>query len=175
METLKVMITGHRPNKLGGYHKSNPRKLNIERKLRDVLTRIKTSANKKGKQPIAISGMALGVDQWWAEAALYQGIPCHAYVPFKGQETKWPKESQTYYTELLTRCDKEITVCPEGYAAWKMHKRDRAMVNDADICIAVWDGEPGGGTANTVNFIRQSGKPCLIINSSTLEEQWENS
>lgn len=171
---LKVMITGHRPNKLGGYEKDNPQQKKIIEKLEKCLERIQLSATERGKTPLAITGMALGVDQWWAKAALNKNIPCHAYIPFQGQECKWPEHAQQEYRNILTMCQKEFTISPEGYAAWKMHKRDRSMVDDADLCIAVWDGQPGSGTANTLNYIRQKAKPCLVINSESLEEIWEN-
>ena len=45
------------------------------------------------------------------------------------------------------------------------------MVDDADFCIAVWDGSPGG-TANCVNYIKLKRKPLLLIDPTTLKEEW---
>lgn len=167
------MITGHRPDRLGGYS-NYVVKSQISSKLKECLERIKKTASQKELTPVAISGMALGVDQWWASEAIKQQVQCYAYVPFVGQERKWPIHAQENYKDILNKCHKEVIVSPEGYAHWKMHKRDRAMVDDADICIAVYDGKPGGGTATTLEYIRKQGKPCLVINPSTLEEKWEN-
>ena len=170
---LTVMITGHRPHLLGGYNENNPKKLAIEKKLRGILTRINTTAIEKGKQPIVISGMALGVDQWWAKAAIDQGIACHAYIPFKGQEARWPKPSQAEYRNLLTHCEKKIIVCPGGYAAWKMKTRNEAMVNNANVCVAIWNGNFKSGTGHCVAYISEAKKPCLIVDPATLEARWE--
>ena len=83
---MKIMITGHRPSKLGGYG-TNPIRTKINNWMHTTLTECK----KKWPNIEVISGMALGVDQWWAHQARLLQIPFHAYVPFKGQEGRWPQ------------------------------------------------------------------------------------
>jgi len=42
----------------------------------------------------------------------------------------------------------------------------RRIVNDCDVLIAVWDGEPArgkGGTAEVVAYARDSGRPVVVI------------
>lgn len=66
------MITGHRPQKLGGF-KPNPTQTWVRAKLRKTLA----EAKKQHPEIEVISGMALGVDQWWAEEALVRNpISC---------------------------------------------------------------------------------------------------
>ena len=94
-----IMVTGHRPDKLGGYGPSE-----TQAAVRTWLwERVKLHAL-YNEDPFAISGMALGVDQWFAEEALDLGVPVHAYVPFEGQESRWPEPSRYAYGKLLKRC-----------------------------------------------------------------------
>ena len=173
--TLKVMITGHRPSSLGGYDENNEINQKIIKKLDEVLTRLnKYAIEKHNSVPVAISGMALGVDQWWAKLAIAKGINCYAYVPFVGQHKKWPIDSQKEYFDLIASCKREVVVSPGEYEAWKLEKRNRAMVEDADICIAVWNGNETGGTANCVKYIRKKQKHFLLIDSESLTEKWES-
>lgn len=160
---MKVMVTGHRPNKLGGYGQSD-----IQTAVRVELYNLLTDIQHDHPDLIAISGMALGVDQWFAQEAMDLFIPVHAYIPFLGQECKWPKLSQDTYNSILRKCTETIVVCEGSYAAWKMQKRNERMVDDANLCIAVWDGT-NGGTANCINYIRKSNKELIHINPKELE------
>ena len=63
---MKLMVTGHRPKDLGGYS-DNPTQEWIRQELRRVLLKAK---KKYGDNLEIISGMALGVDTWWAEEVL---------------------------------------------------------------------------------------------------------
>ena len=49
-----------------------------------------------------------------------------------------------------------------------MDKRNRYMVDQADVLIAVWDGSPSG-TGKTVRYAHQQGKPVIIINPVSLD------
>ncbi len=165
------MITGHRPVKLGGYSPENPLKQKLMWKFGEILDRAIIAANRKEENLAVISGMALGCDQWWASVALEKEVEVYAYIPFEGQESKWPSTAQQLYSALISKCKRIKVSCNAGYAAWKMQKRNRDMVDDADFCIAVWDGSTGG-TANCVNYIKLKRKPLLLINPNTLEEEW---
>ncbi len=137
-----VAFTGHRPVKLGGYGPSLIQN-RVRAAIADELVRIKPSS--------AISGMALGVDQWAAEICIDLGIPFVAAVPFVGQESKWPEESQRHYQLLLQRAYNIHVVSPGPYSPWKMQARNEWMVRSCNTLVAVWDGSEGG-TANCVRF-----------------------
>ncbi len=149
---IGAMITGHRPNKLGGYA-SSPIQIEVRAWMRAELN---TFHLRYGPRLRAISGMALGVDQWWAEEALRLGVPLHAYVPFIGQEAAWPIASREHYQHLLGQAETVVICSPGGYAARKMQIRNQRMVDDAQIYLAVWDGTYGG-TANCVGYMTQRG------------------
>jgi len=158
---VNIAFTGHRPNKLGGYDNNS----NLSKPLKTRLSTIFISRN--FQQPIIITGMALGVDTWAAEFAIKNNIPFHAYVPFVGQEKMWPAESQAHYKQIK-ECAKTVTyVCGPGYAAWKMQKRNEAMVDACDILIAVWDGTTGG-TYNCIQYAKSKGKEIINIHPNSL-------
>lgn len=170
---MMIAITGHRPGKLGGYRPKNPTEVGIRNKLGDILSRAKLRYR---DQLSIISGMALGVDTWWAEAALGRDIPVHAYIPFEGQQRKWPRESQDQYWDLLDQIQTTGTVryvCDPGYAAWKLMERNKAMVRDCDVLVAVWDGLKTGGTYHCISWAQENSScPILHLHPDTLREEW---
>lgn len=101
-----------------------------------------------------ISGMALGVDQWAAEAALFLGIPLVAAIPFKGQEKLWPAWQQRHYNDLLDKATKVQVVCLGDYHATKMQARNEWMVDHCGLMLAYWNGS-AGGTANCIRYARK--------------------
>lgn len=113
----------------------------------------------------AVSGMALGVDQDFVSVCLDLRIPFTAAVPFLGQESGWPIESQRIYFALLDRARKIEYVCEPGYASWKMQKRNEWMVDwveEDGKLLAVWDGSPGG-TGNCVRYANRRGRKIVRI------------
>lgn len=149
-----VAFTGHRPNKLGGYDEPNPVRDQIRAALRELLAELHPAK--------AISGMALGVDQWAAEMCIELEIPFIAAVPFDGQEDRWPPWSREKYAKLLKESCEMVKVCSAGYAPEKMQKRNEWMVDHCDVLIAVWDGT-SGGTANCVRYAESIGKRIIMI------------
>ena len=138
---MKVIIagTGHRPDKLGGYS---------EQVLRKLINTIKP--NLLGADQV-ISGMALGYDTALAIAALELDINLLCAVPFLGQESKWPKESQERYKEILQEAHTVIYVGEPGYAVWKMQTRNEWMVDHCTKLLCLWNGS-NGGTANCIRY-----------------------
>jgi len=157
---MSVAFTGHRPNKLGGYHTPNPKYRWVCWCIEEELLTLKPD--------FAISGMALGVDQWAAKICVQLGIPFLAAVPFRGQESQWPAQSQKEYRALLAKAFEVVIVCPGEYSPAKMQKRNEWMVDKCETLIAVWDGSPGG-TGNCVRYAQKVDrsivriKPCLTL------------
>lgn len=155
---MKVAFTGHRPQKLGGFDVETNQFSYIIGRIHQEVQKLE----KEDSNIVIISGMALGIDQWAARYAAVRGIPFLAYVPFNGQEGRWPSDSRKEYFELL-RNAKEVKIITQGaYAAWKMQRRNEAMVNDCDVLIAVWDGSTGG-TGNCVDYAKSVGKRIVYI------------
>jgi len=152
--------TGHRPDKVGGYSKD------VKIHLITVATNYLLTIP---RDTIIISGMALGWDQALAQAALALDFKVWAYVPFLGQESKWPQEIQDHYKLMLSYCDK-VKYCSEpGYSAMKMQIRNAMMVDDADSILAYYNGTPGG-TQNCINYANAKGKPVINLYKAQYHE-----
>lgn len=151
-----VSFTGHRPHpKLGGYKLPNPIYNYVVAELRRILNEIKPTK--------AISGMALGYDQWAAQACIDLNIPFIAAVPFQGQERIWPEESKIQYFSLLEKSAEVKIVSEGGYLGAKMDIRNRWMVDNSDLVIAAFDGVPSGGTFNCVSYANSKKRKIIII------------
>jgi len=143
-----IAATGHRPKKLGGYSKT------IETRLFNLALEYL----RKARPTMAISGMALGWDMAFADACEELGIPFIAAIPFIGQESVWPEQSQERYKRLLTKAHRVHVVSDGQYMPFKMALRNEWMVDSASKIAALWDGS-AGGTANCVAYAIGKGKP----------------
>ena len=151
-----VAVTGHRPNKLNNEYSMNGQlSTKIYRELEKLIKELKPTK--------MISGMALGVDIIFANLAINKKIPLIAAIPFIGQESKWPLQSQGIYNKILSLSTEKKIVSTGGYANYKMQVRNKYMVDRCDLLIAVWDGTEGG-TYNCVNYAIDRGKPIRRIN-----------
>ena len=144
-------FTGHRPGKLPwGEDESDLRCIALKAKLRAAVE----SAIHEGMEHF-ICGMAEGCDLYFCEAVLalredYPDITLEAAVPFAGQAEHWGAAQRQRYEALLARCD-TVTVLQEHYSPGCMMKRNRYMVDHADLIIACYDGK-SGGTLNTLRY-----------------------
>jgi uncharacterized phage-like protein YoqJ len=151
-----VSFTGHRPNKLSGYKLPNPTYIHVCQQLDRVLREVKPDK--------AISGGALGIDQYAANICFKMGIPVIFAIPFLGQEKAWPEASQKTYHKLLDKADEVVIVCEGGYAAYKMQVRNEWMVNHCDVLVAVFiPTETNGGTYNAIQYAKSVGKEIIFI------------
>lgn len=154
--------TGHRPDKLGGYSPSlHPMLVEFARQqLRNVV------GDTQPIQVTVISGMALGWDLALAEAAAREGYNVECYFPCLEHYAHWPQKTQVWYTRLLTGliCNgaKGRYTSRKPYAADKgcMIRRDKQMVDDCDLLLALWNGS-AGGTGTTVSFAEKAGRPWV--------------
>lgn len=160
LTSLKVAVTGHRPDKLGNEYSMNGEiSTKIYNKLSETIDRINPD--------VMISGMALGVDMIFANLAINRKIPLIAAIPFKGQEGKWPDSSQRIYNKMLGYAQEQYVICSGGYSSYKMQKRNEWMVDSCDILIAVWNGSEGG-TFNCINYAIEKDKLITRINPKEL-------
>ena len=149
---MKVAGTGHRMVKLGGYRDFWVTSL-------DQFA-IKVIQDLPVRPDLGISGMALGWDQSLARAFCYLKIPWLAALPFEGQDSRWPSAAKEEYRGLLNWATAVEVVSPGAYTPWKMHARNRWMVDqltdDSDRLLALWNGGDGG----TANCIRYAMRNC---------------
>lgn len=152
---LVVGITGHRPDKLGGWRWC-PTHAKVINDLRRAIIHLRPG--------YIITGMALGVDQWAAEIAIELGVPFIAAVPFDGQEGTWPPAAQNKYRQILSNAYRIYTVSPGPYEAWKMAERNKWVVANCHKLLAVWDGSRDGGTSHCVDYAERVGREIFRIN-----------
>lgn len=142
---MKLAVTGHRPQHLGGF--------GIE--IRQRLYVLATDELYRLQPATVYTGMALGWDMAVAAACIQLGIQFVACVPCDGQAAVWKQDDQRRYDKLLGHAAEIINVSPGPYAAWKMQTRNRYMVDRItdpdDLLLALYDGSPGG-TANCVKY-----------------------
>jgi uncharacterized phage-like protein YoqJ len=108
--------------------------------------------------------MAQGSDQIAAWVAMELNIPYIAALPCDDMDRVWPEESKKKFKLLVESAEKVINVNPGPYASWKMHSRDKYVVDNSNLMLAVYDGKPTGGTFITVDYTNKSNKKVLIIN-----------
>ena len=145
MTTNTIAFTGHRPPKLGlTWEGQGQRDL-------DIITQMAMTLELQ-RATVVISGMALGIDQLGARAALRLGIPFDAYCPFPGQAAMWSHGCQETYYSLLEQARRVIYTQPI-YSITAFQTRNEQMVDVADWLFAYWDGSPGG-TANCIEYAK---------------------
>lgn len=162
-----VSFTGHRPDKLGGFDDNNPTAL----KVKDALKKEIVNCINKGFNSF-ISGGAMGVDQWAAEVIIElkktHKIKLIIAKPFPSQDKVWKQETKEKFKKMCLEADEVVNVSDDPYAAWKMMARNKYMIDHSSLIIAVYNGDPTGGTAQTVKQAQKIGKQILIIDPNKL-------
>lgn len=138
---VKIAVTGHRPPRIRGQEQE------IKNWLKELLMNLKACY----KDVILLDGMAQGVDQIAATIAFSQGIPLKCYFAYKHDLNKAEQE----FAEIAEEIDWGYDEYPGKHAYLD---RDRRMVEDCDILLAVWDGVESGGTYYTYNYAQELGK-----------------
>lgn len=154
-------FSGHRPEKLPwGRDETDPRclalKIQLERQLRTLCL--------EGCRRY-LCGMARGTDMYYLETLdlLRREFPLtiEAVVPCPSQPSGWPEEDRVRYLRGLGLCDR-TRVLEDSYSDGCMLRRNRYMVEHADILLTVFDGSTGG-TAATVRYARGRGLTIIPL------------
>lgn len=168
-QITNVCFTGHRPNKLYGY-----RSYEDWRPLFDAIYLLCEELYHDYGTRTFVTGGAQGVDQtaFWAVNRLtcaHLDVNNVVYVPMKGQELRWKKNGlfgQNDYKNMLSNAS-EYCVLNDTPSTAALLKRNEKMVNDTDAVIAVWDGEPEGGTAACVRYAEKMHRKVIRIDPRT--------
>ncbi len=156
---MTLSVTGHRPDKLGGYGDEIFYKLALF--ARDQLVRL--------KPVLVITGMALGWDTAVALACADLELPFVAAIPFPGQDSRWPADSRRRYGYLLDRAARTHIVCAHGEPiAASMQKRNEWMVDNSDKLLALYNGSYGG-TRNCLKYAEKLHKEVIYVWEEWLE------
>jgi hypothetical protein len=144
---MKIAVTGHRPERLKGQEAI------IGQWLYDQLNKLQ---EQEEKITAAYNGMAMGADQIFALQCLKLNMPVYCVFPYK---RKRYHQDELYIMKqaisLITLQDKYSQDC--------FYKRDCYMVDNCDILFAVWDGQPYGGTYDTIEYAKKQNKLIIYI------------
>lgn len=164
---LRACFTGHRPDKFGSYAEDSPASKAVRRELRREIERLA----KEYDEVEFIAGGALGVDTWGALEVIGasgwtpsgDGISLTLAIPHVGQQNRWPHEAQLKYMQIF-KCANKVHWCDIGaYAPWKMMNRNKWMVENSDLVIAVWNGDEKGGTYHCVEYAKNKRKHIINL------------
>ena len=113
-----------------------------------------------------MSGMALGFDMIAVETLLklkkkHKDIKIIACVPWEAQDERWPEEQKKRYRTLLKKVD-FIRCVNKTYTDECLHERNHYMIDNSGLCIALFNGLPGG-TKKTIEYAERQGVKVDII------------
>lgn len=157
----KCGITGHRPKKLiFGYNEKDHRCVKLKQELRRIIVDLIETENVNQ----FYSGMALGIDQYFAEIIInlkkiYPHIKLIAVLPCKEQDKLWNIRAKRRYQTILDNCDQIIYV-NEKYSNDCMLIRDQFLVENIDIIIGVCN-DRFSGTGYTLEYADSLGKEII--------------
>ena len=125
-----------------------------------------------------ITGMAEGADLDFAQAVILQQdkhsfIELEAAYPYPPQ----PAKEWTEYQERREWINERVKlkcVVSDHYYRGCMQKRNRYMVDKADIVLAIWNGKQSGGTWNTIKYAQSKNKPIKYIMLNDFHENLQN-
>jgi uncharacterized phage-like protein YoqJ len=165
-KALTCAFTGYRPSKLHfGFDEDHPDCENLKQSIYSQIEILIEDGYKK-----FISGMALGVDIWAAEAILqlkilHPDIFLECALPCETQANKWNSADRERYFNILAASNK-VTYISYQYTKDCIFKHNKYIVDNCDTLIAAFDGQKGG-IAYTVNYASENNKQIIIINPKT--------
>lgn len=161
--TVSCCFTGHRPDKLPwGTREDDPRCLALKERLDRAVERAYAAGCRH-----FLCGMARGCDLYFAQAVLdlrarRPDVTLEGVRPCESQADRWPEEERARYQAILDQCDYE-TLVQHHYDRFCMMRRNRYMVDRSARIIAVYDGVPRGGTAQTLAYALRCGLEADIL------------
>lgn len=153
LAVTRVGVTGHRaiPPSVLPYVRSA---------LRDRFSRTDVELE-------ALSCLAAGADQLFADIALAHGVPLTAVIPGMDYEAHLgDEEARSTYRRLLRSCTTRVDLPRQPTHEQAYFAAGRWIVDHCDHLVAVWDGRPArgkGGTGDVVAYARHSGVPVTVL------------
>jgi uncharacterized phage-like protein YoqJ len=162
---ISCAFTGHRPARLPwGADESDPRCICLKTRLTQLLDQAYADGFRH-----FFCGMAQGADLYFGEAVLalrdrHEEVTLEAAIPYQDQAKNWSQTDQNRRQAILDRCNYE-TVVQHSYSPGCMARRNRYMVDRSTRLIAVYDGQPQGGTFQTLHYAMQKGLAITIVDT----------
>lgn len=149
MNQLKIACTGHRTERLRGKEEV------VKEWIKDVVGHFATYCY---EDVMLLCGGAEGTDEIFGQMVFDKTIPpvrLALYLPCRDYRAK----ELAYFNE-------ELSSKVWAYESWRRgadNRRDRMMVDDCDVLLAVWDGLEVGGTWKTIEYARKKNKIIMYI------------
>ena len=163
-------VTGHRPS---GFPFSREDDSILFIRYKEILSR-KIDDLIIGGCDHFITGMADGADIDFAELVLAKRdegreIILEAALPYPYSKRKNETAASAKKDNILLSCD-IVHTASQYYHKGCMMKRNRYMVDNSDIVLAIWNGNENGGTWNTLKYAMSKKKMIKYIMLCDMEK-----
>ncbi|MFJ8867775.1 hypothetical protein ACIRD6_18705 [Streptomyces sp. NPDC102473] len=115
----------------------------------------------------ALSSLAVGADQLFADLALAHGAELTVVIPSGDYESGFVDETElARYRALKAKAAREIRLDFPHSTDEAYYAAGAYIADHCDRLIAVWDGLPArglGGTGDIVTYARSLGRPVTVI------------
>lgn len=138
---IKVMIIGHKPERLEG------REAEVKEWIFKTLKSLGDTYN--------FTGMTKGTDTLFAEVVKELGRPLVCVFPYKHELCNVEQEFYDYAEQVQFQSEKKYD------GVYK--DRNRWMVDHSDVVLVVWDGTPKGGTYETMVYAEDETKTVIMF------------
>jgi hypothetical protein len=115
---------------------------------------------------IGYSSLAAGADQLFAHAVVEAGGQLIAVLPCAEYESAFDPADLPGYRALLAQAAQTVVRADPQPSQEAFMAAGELIVQQCDVLIAVWDGQPAvghGGTGDVVEVARSLGKPVVIV------------
>lgn len=166
---FSVGITGHRAERIEDWGQ-------VRARIDEVLGNIQAALDRLAEDPLfeagqhplrLVSALAEGADRIAAQAALDLGQVLEAVLPFVPEEYETDfagPEAVEDFRRLLAQAS--ATIVLDGHNSGRPLAYEacgNTMLDNCDLLIAVWDGEPGRGRGGTREIIDQAAQRCMPV------------
>lgn len=154
----RVMCTGHRPAGIPPQ---------ARRWVREELLRVARKLAAEHGTQIAISGLAVGSDLWWAQAAHEAGLRVWGYSPCDDQDARWTEDWKAQRRDVVKFASR-VASLSERYTPAVLSERNTWMIRDAAAVVAVLD--PRRTTGGTAAALRRIGEEMPVIKIDVIRQ-----
>jgi len=179
--TLRVGVTGHRPNRLHGADSELLR--GAVRQILELVQRIANDIQLDADRvydaagPVCrlVSALAEGADRIVAQEALDLGYELDAVLPFQASAYERDFEDAASLVEFRALLRQARAVLALDGSRQNQEEQDSAyeaagsaILDHTDLVVAIWDGEEARGTGGTAEIVRaglERGIPLVRIDS----------
>jgi len=115
---------------------------------------------------VGVSMLAEGPDSIFADEVLHQGGQLHVVIPASHYREELPAAHHPTYDRLLAQAT-DVERLDYTDSTEEAHMAgSETMLDDIDLLLAVWDGQPArgyGGTADVVHAAEERGIPVRVL------------